>query len=431
MKKTMLFALLLSGGIFSSSAISVGDEIDLTPTIKGYVVKVNGTTCHVEIYANPDNKPSGDIEIPYLYTLPTYDTAVPVRISSYGFRGCDITSMKVGSGIEYIGAYAFSGCTKLTSFTEAQSGSIEAVGEYAFYHTSALEKISLPGVYTVNEWAFYMSGIKSADFTNAEYIYAAAFHECKNLETFTGGEKLKYLDNIAFCKDENLKYVLLGPNLTNIGSMAFAFCTSLKEVVLPEGLTSLAQNSFQGLSMERVFILTPDFMTFCDQIKILRNKYLKEIYCPSDMMNDIKDYLATGSEENTPESLASQAEIHPLSDLVEVKQVSGDDFTITPKYGDISAMMVFNPETGSEIRGKDYHYELSGDKVGLQYRVDWKNLLRYTETLDRSSSIDVAVSTAEPASKRFYNLQGIEISRPEKGIFIEVDNNGNSKVIRL
>ncbi|MDE7413782.1 MAG: leucine-rich repeat domain-containing protein [Muribaculaceae bacterium] len=434
MKRLLLFSAISSLLALPTIAGSkVGDVVDLTPTIKGYVVKANGTNHEVEIYANPDNKPTGDLDIPYLYSSASSDTYCPVRIAAQGFKQCDLTSVSVGGGMEYIGKDAFYGCVNLKSFTEKDPGSIGSVGEYAFYRTDALEKISLPGVYTLNQWAFYRSGIKSANFTNLEYLYAAAFYECFNLETFTGGEKLKYLDNIAFCKDEKLKYVLLGPNLSTIGSMAFAFCTSLKEIVIPENITSIAKDAFEGLSMERVFILSPDFMEFCDQSKILRNKYLQNIYCPADLINDIKNYIATGTEENRPDFLASQAEIHPLSDLVEVKQEIDDDFTITPKYGDISAMFVFNPETGSEIRGTNYHYNLTGDKIGLQYRVDWKNLLRYTVTLDRASFVNNISSEMpdDPGSfPVYFDLQGREVKNPSKGIYI-IRENGKTKKITL
>lgn len=431
MKKELLLSTLLFSGILTVSAdYKKGDIIDFTPTIQGEVLSVNGTNIKTDVYANPDNKPSGSIEIPYFYSLPSGETATPIQIAAQGFKQCPITSIKIGGGIEYIGTEAFYGCTQLTSITEANPGSVKAIGQYAFYHTDALEKVSFTGCNVINQWAFYYSGIKSADFTDIEYIYAAGFYECTNLTTFTGGEKLKVVDNIAFCKDEKLTGVLLGPNLTSIGSMAFAFCSSIKDIIIPENCTSVDKDAFSGISLNRVFILSPDFMDYCDQSLLLRDKAIQTIYCPDSMIGEIKNYIATGSEENKPQFLASQADIYPLSDLVEMKQVEGDTFKADIKYGDISAIVVFDPETNKEYtQGRDYVYTIPANKAGLQYRVDWKNLLRYTVDLERSSAIQEMDMDLNSVAPRYYNLQGMEIARPEKGIFIVKQNGKTKKVI--
>ncbi|MDE5868972.1 MAG: leucine-rich repeat domain-containing protein [Muribaculaceae bacterium] len=431
MKKNLLLSCILNlGRLTVSAAYKKGDIIDFTPTIQGEVLSVNGTNIKTDLYANPNNKPSGSIVIPYSYSLPSGETATPIQIAAQGFKQCPITSMKIGAGIEYIGKDAFYGCTQLTSFTEETPGSVKSIGEYAFYHTNALEKISFPGCYTVNEWAFNYSGIKSADFTDIEYIYGAAFYECANLTTFTGGEKLKLVGNIAFCKDEKLTGILLGPNLKSIGSMAFAFCTSIKDIIIPENCSSVDKDAFSGISLNRVFILCPEFMTYCDQSKLLRDKAIETIYCPDSMMGVIRNYIQFGTNDNPPEFLASQATVLPLSDLVELKQIEDDTFQADIKYGDISAIRVFNPETDKEYTpARDYVYTIPSNSVGLQYRVDWKNLLRYTVELDRSSEIEEITSEINSGEIRYYNLQGMEISRPEKGIFIVKQNGKTKKVI--
>lgn len=430
MKKILLLSTLFSVAVLNMSAASkVGDIVDLTPTIKGEVIKVNGTNVHVEIYANPDNEPSGDLDIPYFYTNTSYETLIPVRIAPNGFKSCQqITSVKVGGGVEYIGANAFYGCTALKSFTEATPGSVESVGQYAFYRTTALEKIDLPGVYTINEYAFDSSGIKSANFPEIQYLYGAAFYECKNLETFTGGEKLKQIGNIAFCQDAALKQVNIGPDLTSIGSMAFAFCSSLQDIVIPEGCSSVAKDAFSGIALKRVFILNPKCMDWLDQSKLVRDKSIETIYCRDELVYEIKYYISVGSEENNSQFLASQAEIKPLSDLVALQQVEGDQFETKIGYNDISALSVFNPETGSEYKKQDGVYTIEGDQAGLRYRVDWNNLLKYTVTLDRSSSISI-IEDSNVSTRRYFNLNGQEVTNPEKGIYIVKEKGKNRKII--
>ena len=426
MKKSyLLFAAALCAASSSLAVVKENDIIDLTSTVKGIVVSVKGTTAKLEIYANPDNKPAGELTIPYSYDLSDGYTYVPVRIQSEGFRACDeLTAVTVGADIEFVGAYAFTRCTKLASFTETVPGSVKSVGADAFSWTSALEKISLPGVYTIGEWAFRYSSLQSAAFPDVEYIMAGAFQECQGLKEFTGGEKLKEIGNVAFCNAPEFSSITLGPDLTKIGGMAFAFCQGLKEIVIPENVKEIGKDAFQGLALERAFILSPDFMSFCEDSKILRDMDLKEVYCADALTAEISEFIETNAADY-PLFYSKDVQVKPLSDVVDlVPSYEKDYFTAVDKIDGVSFITVFDPETGKDIPNIGPGYHIPDDKAGLRYWVNKKNLLRYVTAVSRPSgienidAIDNIDGSEHLEDTLYYDLQGREVKNPSKGLYI-------------
>lgn len=70
----MKFRFLLSAAVafvmsLAAEAYETGDVVELTPQLYGKVFSKNGSNHIVEVYANPDNKPSGALEIKNMYTV--------------------------------------------------------------------------------------------------------------------------------------------------------------------------------------------------------------------------------------------------------------------------------------------------------------------------------------------------------------------------
>lgn len=156
---------------------------------------------------------------------------------------------------------------------------------------------------------------------------------------------------------------------------------------------------------------------------------MEKIYCPEDMIFNLKYYISTGSEDNEPQFLASQAEVAPLSDVVELKQVQGDEFEAEKKIEEITLLKVFNAEGNTEIFPYSGLYTISGDQVILDYRVDKRNLLRYTTTLNRNTGINDILQDNDSNEHRWYDLQGRQVSKPSKGVFILRNGSKVQKVI--
>ncbi len=430
-KNLLLFVAAALSALPSTAQVANGDVVNLTDNMLGEVFAVVNNHAFVTVYANPDALPTGALNIADSYTV---DGTVyePMAIKQRGFQDCtDLTSVTVNGSITTIPSYSFQGCTKLKTFTEAKPGSVELVGSYAFYKTRSLAEINLPKCKTVVDYAFDYSGIKKVNMPEIQYIYAGAFYECSELAEFTGGEKLRQIGNVAFCNAGPFTQITLGPDLTSIGNMAFAFLPGLKEIVIPESVVEMGTDVFSGLALERVFILNSNFMDFCDSSKLLRNKALKEIYCKEELTADIKNYIATGSETNKPESLASQALIQPLSDVVEIKETSTPDyFTAVDKIDGISFITLFEPSTGNSIPLVSPGYHITENSVGIRYFVDKKNLLQYTTTVNRPSGIEKVESSDEIDScPVYFDLNGREVKNPSAGVFIVKMNGKTKKVI--
>lgn len=433
MKKSLLLFVAAALAAFPSYAqVKEGDVVNLTDNMLGDVFVVVDKTAYVTVYANPDALPADALEIKDSYSIDGY-VYEPLAIKQSGFRGCeDLTSVKVCGAITTIPSYAFADCKKLRTFTEAKSGSIELIGNGAFYKTYALTEINLPKCKTVVDYAFNLSGVKKVNMPEIQYLYDGAFYGCSNLSEFTGGEYLREVGGVAFCNAGPITQLTLGPNLTKIGSTAFGYMSALKEIVIPESVVTIGTDAFRGLPLERVFILAPNFMDYCDKSKLLCHQALKEIYCPESLSADIKDYIATGSEENRPEFLAKDAIIKPLSDIVEVKETSTPDyFSAIDKIDGVSFITLFDPATGNSIPNIGAGYHITENQVGLRYWVDKLNLLKYVTNVERPSGIEnVETTPSENANNPvYYDLTGRKVENPVNGIFIVKENGKTRKVI--
>lgn len=125
------------------------------------------------------------------------------------------TSIKVGrtftfgDGTTEIGAYAFLAGSldengNISSYYPGLlrkvelPNSVKKIGDNAFMFSAGLQAINLSGVEEIGAYAFYMTGIESADLSS-----------------------IRNIGNLAFCEAANLKNVTLG-NFEWIGKLAFA-----------------------------------------------------------------------------------------------------------------------------------------------------------------------------------------------------------------
>lgn len=406
-------------------AYETGDRVSLTGQLYGKVLSKNGTGHKVEVFANSDNRPSGDLEIKNTYVIGG-ETFTVIRIAEKGFESCDLTTVTVGMEMYLVGSRAFYGCTRLKAFFETEHGSVEVIGDEAFYFTQSMSSARFPGVEHVGQFAFMRSGVASVEMPAVKEIKAGAFQECSKLSEFVGGEKLTSVGNIAFCNCPALTGITLGPSLENVGATAFAFDVALKDVVIPEVLTAAGNSAFQGCGIGRVFILSESVMDFCDESKLLRNRSIGNIYCVNGVLDAVNGYLDTGSAGN------------PVSSLTEAKPVSIDDvLKLSPAGGNnvyeavagidgISGLKVYDPLSGNEILPADGRYTVAGDKVRLHYWVDVVNLLEYETELTKESSSVTTITDGSDGNYEYYTLTGIKVNAPEKGIYIRRSNDGTA-----
>ena len=205
-------------------------------------------------------------------------------IHSSAFHDCrSLTSVVIGDSVTEIGSYAFSGCDRLTIFTEwlaAPSGwsydwnssscpvvwrcvdqgvtndgirwvesedGVYIVG-YIGSETDVIIPDTINGVDVINicEYAFYSNDnitsvvIPDSVTTIGDY----AFRDCTSLTSVVIGGSVTTIGYFAFYYCTSLTSVVIPDSVTTIGSYAFEYCTSLTSVVIGDSVTTIGYSAF-------------------------------------------------------------------------------------------------------------------------------------------------------------------------------------------
>ena len=143
----------------------------------------------------------------------------------------EIGKLSLPSDLEKIGAYAFSGCSKLQS-AEIPSG-ISVISAGLFNLCTSLKSVKLPdGITEINVYAFA---------------------QCSSLEDIVIPPTVKTIGEHAFegcglLRDEALGF---GDALTYIGYCAFSNCSNLKNVVIPKNVVHF-DNPFDNCTLDKL-----------------------------------------------------------------------------------------------------------------------------------------------------------------------------------
>jgi len=152
-------------------------------------------------------------------------------LASSAFASCKFSQIENTELVEYIGGYAFFGCTKLTDASFPKC--IEITEVSAFYSCSALKSVYLPLVSSLPASTFgSCSSLVSVYVPNIEAIYQGAFAGCRSLSAFYG-TKCKVIGVGAFTQCSHLKEVNV-KNAELLSNNAFFNCSYLSEIYIPK-----------------------------------------------------------------------------------------------------------------------------------------------------------------------------------------------------
>ena len=169
-------------------------------------------------------------------------------IGAYAFTGCtELTSISIPSSVSGIGAHAFHGCAGLTSIVIPQDATF--IGASAFSGCTGLTSIMIPQNATfIGASAFFeCTGLTSITIpSSVKDIGAFTFYECTGLTSITISNGVTSIGNDAFVGCTGLASITIPSSVTSIGESAFFECTGLKNVVIPNGVTSIETNAFYG-----------------------------------------------------------------------------------------------------------------------------------------------------------------------------------------
>ncbi len=137
------------------------------------------------------------------------------------YRG-SITSVVITGSVSYVGHYAFSDLTALTS---VDLGPVTSIGEHAFKSCSSLSTVDLGSVRSLGPYAFY---------------------SCTRLSSVTIPDSVTSIGNSVFSGCTSLTSVIIPNSVTALGSYVFSNCTGLTTVVIPDTVTSMGNCAFSG-----------------------------------------------------------------------------------------------------------------------------------------------------------------------------------------
>ncbi len=158
-------------------------------------------------------------------------------IGDYACANCDeMVSFTGKTDLEYIGAGAFSGCSKLTNVVLYEN--LTEIKDDAFANCTSLVEIKLPD--------------------NVSKLGKSVFSGCTNLEKVTLSDNLIAIEEGTFENCTKLEEIVFGYNLVGIANKAFYGCQNLEKVIISTGndMVYVGSKTFDGTS-ENLKIYVP------------------------------------------------------------------------------------------------------------------------------------------------------------------------------
>lgn len=171
-----------------------------------------------------------------------------IEIGYSAFSGCTaITDVTFGKKVETIQAYAFTGCTALKD--AVLSDAVITVGDYAFSKCTALQNASF-GTHVEHMGNLIFDGCTAfTDFKTGSNITAHTFEGNTTLVSLSMGDTVTEIGERAFSDCTALKFITWSPNLRSIRSYAFAGCTTLNAIsISSNNELTIGDNAFSKCS---------------------------------------------------------------------------------------------------------------------------------------------------------------------------------------
>lgn len=168
--------------------------------------------------------------------LPETITKIPV-----GFcRRCQRLEKINLSYVQFIGMYAFSGCSNL------DTGNLSAeIDKYAFEGT-AVRNLEIKNISKVDECTYRgCDKLESVAISGNGIIPSGLFARCSKLKNVTINEGITGIGESAF-RETAIKKLILPSTVITVNDNAFAYCGQLEEAVLDEQLNFIGYQAFMN-----------------------------------------------------------------------------------------------------------------------------------------------------------------------------------------
>lgn len=153
--------------------------------------------------------------------------------------GCNTTI--IPDGISEIGAYAFKGCTNLSSITIPSS--VRLIGSHAFENCTNISKTNYTG--TLMDWCniTFMNNGNPCIYSKNLYI-----NDIELKGNLVLPDSIITLKNYTFLNCQNIQSITIPNSVISIGEYTFSGCSSLTSIVIPNNVTYINHGAFQNCS---------------------------------------------------------------------------------------------------------------------------------------------------------------------------------------
>ena len=352
-------------------------------------------------------------------------------------------------------------CRSLTSVVLPQS--VDTIGRKAFWGCTSLEQRNIP------------NGVKA--------IEESTFRECSSLIGISLPQSIASIGETAFKNCLALVAINFPKGLEKINESAFEGCSSLRELTIPASCKEIRNYAFQGCKIQKLvledskeslklgynYVHTNSSWDFFDYRNLFSDAEIDTLYWgrPIEQPNEWCGYYNTGKRYNegygvfgnginkivvgdfiTDEDInngvtkslfhnsnngLSREYYHSLTSwyhhVTFGKGISTiPDLTYNTALDTIIVLSA-NPPAAEGFSNKTYmNCTLCvpvGCKTSYQSAEIWKNFWNIEEISSATDNIVISTSN-EPSDDRFYNLNGLRVKQPAKGVYIR---NGKKIVI--
>ena len=352
-----------------------------------------------------------------------------MKIGNSTFVNCsNLTSVTIPNSVTTIDENAFNGCTGLTSLTIGSS--VGSIGNYAFGNCTGLKSVtslnSTPP--TCGTGVFQGVTISSIPLTvpaGSESLYKATY----TWQDFKYKEESENPDDDPAVDTSGLKYNIISStdveviggtekytgdivipsqttidgktyNVTKISDYAFNECSSLTRVSIPNSVTVIGDFAFYGCtSLTNVSI--PNSVTSIGKVAFYGCSGLTSVTI-GNSVTSISDWAF--SDCSGLVNVISLSTTPPTCESVAFAYVSVGNITL----------------------------EVPAESVSLYQSADtWKDFgtIKAYSSASRSESSGIDDILADGDEVEYYNLQGVRVMNPEKGIYIKRQGGKTSKVV--
>ena len=300
---------------------------------------------------------------------------------------------------------------------------VTSIGNEAFVNCSDLWSVTIPNsVTSIGYDAFLCCGLTSATIPNSvTSIGSGAFYGCDGLTSVT-----------------------IGNSVTSIGGYAFYNCSGLTSVTIPNSVTSIGEYAFSRTGWynnQSDGILYLDNcclgykgdrptgeLSLKDNTRLIAwcafNKCdgLTSITIPNSVTSIGKDafYGCTGLTEIT---LGSSVEKIGRSAFSEIERLA-KIYSLNPTPPTCESVNIFNKVNKNKCR----IYVPLGSAEDYKTTYVWWDFNNITEK-EISGVEDTLIDGSEDVPAEYYNLQGVRVVNPERGLYIKRQGGETTKVV--